>query len=73
MDGTGDHNMKWNKPDSEKRHMLSHVWNLEKKWHERRRETTKQSKGDGGGRIREGNGVVTLIKIHYMNAWKDHK
>jgi hypothetical protein len=37
MDGTGDHHVKWNKPDWERQilHVLSHMWNLDlrgEKW-----------------------------------------
>jgi hypothetical protein len=33
MDGTEDHHVSWNKPDSERQilHILSHMWNLVKK------------------------------------------
>jgi signal transduction histidine kinase len=35
IDGTGDHLVKWNKPDWERQvsHVLFHMWNLDlKKW-----------------------------------------
>jgi hypothetical protein len=40
MDRTGDHHIKWNKPDSEKQisSVFSHMWNLEKRY-ESKKET----------------------------------
>jgi hypothetical protein len=34
MDGTGDHNVEWDKPSSktQRSHVFAHMWNLDLKW-----------------------------------------
>jgi hypothetical protein len=73
MNRTRDHQVKWNKPDSDRNasHAFSHVWNVEKKWHKRRKGTARKGEEDLRDGIREGNRVVTE-NVHYMDPWKGH-
>jgi hypothetical protein len=68
-DGTGEHYVKQNKPDSERQllHVFPQMWYL---WGERRhgsrRGTTREERDQGRGE--EDNEVVKMIKVHYIHV-----
>jgi hypothetical protein len=77
MDGTGDHCVKWNKPDSERQisHVFFHKWTLEREQKNMKIEGGRLGKRKGF-RERGKRGKVRVmgdvIKVHYVHIQKCH-
>jgi hypothetical protein len=69
MDGTGDHDVKWYKADSERQifHVCAHMQNLDLK----KMTWMKNRDCFFGGKIKEkGDGLVNTIALLCMHVWK---